>query len=95
MRNVQLITAAAALVSLASALPSYAADAAAGQQIFDSVCATCHQLQDKHYTGKSEADLETTLKGIVAGKVRHAKELTLSPDDITNVATYISASNQK
>lgn len=83
------------LVLLASARSSQAADAPAGQKIFESVCTTCHQLKDKYYAGKSEADLETALKGIVAGTIKHGKELTLSATDIANVATYISSSNSK
>jgi mono/diheme cytochrome c family protein len=95
MRDIQIVAGATAFVLLAAALPLYAADAGAGQKTFDSVCTTCHQLKDKYYAGKSEADLETTLKGIVAGKIKHGKPLTLSDTDITNVATYISDSNAK
>jgi mono/diheme cytochrome c family protein len=95
MRNTQIVAAATALALLAAAPLSHAADAAAGQKTFDSVCTTCHQLKDKYYAGKSEATLETTLKGIVAGKIKHGKPLTLSDTDITNVATYISDSNAK
>lgn len=95
MRNAQLTIGAIMLVLLAAAAPSYAADAAAGQKIFESVCATCHQLKDKYYAGKSEVDLETALKGIVAGKIKHGKALTLNASDIANVATYISSATTK
>jgi mono/diheme cytochrome c family protein len=95
MRNTQIVAGATMLVLLAAALPSYAADAAAGQKVFKSVCAACHQLKDKYYTGKSEAALETALKSIVAGKIKHEKELTLSDTDIANIATYISSGNPK
>jgi mono/diheme cytochrome c family protein len=95
MRNIQIVAGATTLVLLAAALPSYAADAAAGQKTFGSVCAACHQLNDKYYSGKSEADLETALKGIVAGKIKHGKQLTLSATDIADVATYISSGNSK
>ena len=95
MRNTRLVAAATVLVLLAAAPLSHAADAAAGEKIFKSVCATCHQLKDSYYAGKSEADLETTLKGIVAGKIQHGKPLTLSASDIANVATYISSANAK
>lgn len=95
MRNTQLVAGAMMLVLLAAAPLSHAADAAAGKKTFKSACATCHQLKDKHYAGKSEADLETALKGIVAGKIKHGKPLTLNASDIANVATYISSANAK
>ena len=95
MRNTQIVAGAAMLAMLAAAPLSHAADAAAGQKTFASVCANCHQLKDKYYAGKSEADLETTLKGIVAAKIKHGMPLTLSDTDIANVATYISSANAK
>ena len=95
MRNTQLVAAAIMLVLLAAAPLSHAADAAAGKKIFKSDCAKCHQLGDKHYAGKSEADLETALKGIEAGKIKHGEPLSLSPTDIANVATYISSAKAK
>jgi mono/diheme cytochrome c family protein len=85
-----VIIAAASIVSwLAFSNPASAADSAAGQKTFEGSCAACHQL--KSYAGKSEAVLETQLKGIVAGTVKHPKKLTLSATDIANVATYISS----
>jgi len=75
-------------------LPVHAADSAAGQKTFQSGgCAMCHQL--KSYAGKSEAELQTEIEGIVAGKVKHPKKLTLSGDDIANVAAYIAANEPK
>jgi hypothetical protein len=35
------------------------------------------------------------LNGIVAGTVKHPKKLTLSPDDIANVAAYIAANEPR
>jgi cytochrome c553 len=35
------------------------------------------------------------LKGIVGGTVKHPKKLTLSADDISNVAAYISSNEPK
>jgi len=83
----------AVVLLLASYGAAYAADSAAGEKIYQSSCAACHQL--KSYAGKSEADLQTKLKGIVAGTVKHPKKLTLSADDINNVAAYISSNEPK
>ena len=77
----------------AVALPAHAADSAAGQKIFSGTCAACHQL--KGYAGKSDAVLETQVKGIVAGTVKHPKKLALSDEDVANVAAYISSNEPK
>ena len=83
------VTAAAILLSIGISVPAAAADIAAGQQVFEHNCAACHQL--KGYAGKSDAELEAALKGMVAGTVAHPKKLTLSPADIADVAAYISS----
>jgi mono/diheme cytochrome c family protein len=86
--------AASALVGwIMSCIPVYAADSAAGQTIFAGTCAACHKFQS--YAGKSETELQTEIKGIVAGTVKHPKKLTLSADDIANVAAYISSNEPK
>jgi len=88
------ITFAALMASgFAFSAPASAADSAAGQKTFESVCAACHQL--KSYAGKSESDLVTQLNGIVAGSVKHPKKLTLSSTDIANVAAYIAGNEPK
>ena len=56
-------------------------------------CAACHKL--KSYAGKSETELQTEITGIVGGTVKHPKKLTLSADDIANVAAYISSNQPK
>lgn len=93
MRNTQLVAGAIMLVLLAAAPLSHATGAAAGEKIFKNICTTCHKLKDSYFAGKSAADLETALKGIVAGKIQHGKPLTLNASDIANVATYISSNN--
>lgn len=74
-------------------LPAGAADAAAGQKTFTTICAACHKVAD--YKAKSADQLQTTLKGIVAGKVKHEKKLTLSDSDIDNVVAFIKAQPAK
>ena len=83
----------ATLSMLAAALPAYPADTAAGQKIFSGTCAACHQF--KSYAGKSDAELQTDLKGIVAGTIKHPKKLTLSSTDIADVTAYISSNEPK
>ncbi len=93
MKTTRFIAVTATLGWLASTIPAHAADSAAGQKIYAGTCAACHQF--KSYAGKSETDLETQIKGIVAGTVKHPKKLTLSADDIANVATYIASNEPK
>ena len=45
MKTTRTIAAAALLGWLASCIPGYAADSAAGQKIFESSCAACHKLK--------------------------------------------------
>ncbi len=92
MKTTRTIAAAAVLGWLVS-IPSYAADSAAGQKTFQGICAACHKLQS--YAGKSETELQTEIKGIVGGAVKHPKKLTLSDDDIANVAAYIASNEPK
>jgi mono/diheme cytochrome c family protein len=87
------IGAAILLGWLVSSIPVHAADTAAGQKVFSGTCVACHKFQS--YAGKSETQLQTTIKGIVGGTVKHPKKLTLSDDDIANVAAYIAANEPK
>ncbi len=93
MKNSRIVAVAMTSALFIVALPAHAADSVAGQKTFEGTCAACHQL--KSYAGKSDADLETTIKGIEAGTVKHPKKLTLNAADITNVAAYISSNESK
>ncbi len=92
-KNAWIIAGVALLPCLVGSVAAHAADSAAGQKTFTATCAACHQL--KSYAGKSDAELETELKGIVGGTIKHPKKLTLSDDDISNVAAYISSNEPK
>jgi len=91
MKATRILAAAAVLALLSPCI--YAADSAAGQKTFESTCAGCHKL--KSYAGKSESDLQSELKDIVAGTKKHPKKLTLNDADIANVAAYISSNEPK
>ena len=79
---------AGAAAGLLLAQPVVAADSAAGKKIFDSICADCHELKD--HAGKPAADLQKTLKAIVARQKKHKKQLKLDDEQIANVAEYLS-----
>ena len=87
--RVSTITSAIFVMISSVVLPAKAADVAAGKKTFTTICAACHKLAD--YNAKSATELQTALKGIVAGKVKHEKKLTLSDSDIDNVVAYIKA----
>jgi mono/diheme cytochrome c family protein len=93
VKKTPLVAALCSMVFLAMTYSSRAADSVAGQKTFQTTCAGCHQF--KSYGTKSSADLETDIKGIVAGTVKHPKKLTLSDADVANVAAYIAANEPK
>ena len=93
MKNAPLTAAVSVVCLLVMSYSSHAADSAAGQKTFQTACAGCHQF--KSYGGKSSADLQVAIKGIVAGTVKHPKKLTLSDADVANVAEYIAANEPK
>ena len=83
----RIVKSLACLVSVAFTLPVSAADVAAGKARVESQCAECHKPSD--WSGESNAALESLIKDIVAGKVKHAKRrLQLSPQDISDIAAY-------
>jgi mono/diheme cytochrome c family protein len=90
MKAIQVM-AVSALVGWLYGVPAYAADADAGQKIFQKTCHGCHAKKMQVFAGKSASDLETAIKGIEDGSVKHPKKLTLSADDVSNVAAYISS----
>jgi mono/diheme cytochrome c family protein len=94
MKTSRTFAAAALLGWLAACIPGYAADSAAGQKTFETTCAACHKDM-KSYAGKSETDLQSAIKDIVAGTKKHPKKLTLNDADIANVAAYISSNEPK
>ncbi len=68
-----------------------AADVAAGKAEVDKVCSACHESAD--WKGKSAAQIETQIKGVVAGKTKHPKKLDLSDAQIADVAAYWASAN--
>ena len=73
---------------LAASVAASAADIAAGRNAFTASCSGCHQL--KGFAGKTNAELETELTGIVAGTKAHPMKLTLSRSDIVDISAFIA-----
>lgn len=78
---------ALAMTSLLSwALPTWAADAGAGKTAAGTKCIQCHEADD--WEGEDAASLESLIKDIVAGKVKHKSKLNLSAAEIADIAAY-------
>jgi mono/diheme cytochrome c family protein len=66
-----------------------AADAAAGRTVAQAKCVECHEADD--WEGENAASLESIIRDIVAGKVKHKRKLDLTPAEIANIAAYWGA----
>jgi mono/diheme cytochrome c family protein len=83
----------AALSLFAAAGVTNAADVAGGKAVAQAQCVQCHEADD--WTGESAGSLESLIRDIVAGKVKHRTRLQLSDTDIANVAAYWGQSSSK
>jgi len=63
-----------------------AADLQAGRSAAQSKCAECHAADD--WEGEDAASLESLMRDIVAGKVKHKRKLELTPAEMANIAAY-------
>ena len=65
----------------------WAGDAAAGKAVAQAKCAGCHQPAD--WKGETDAGLQSLLRDVVSGKVKHHKaRVELSDADIANIVAY-------
>ena len=85
--------AALAAVLLYLPLSSLAADVQAGKAAAQAKCIQCHEADD--WEGESAASLESLIRDIVAGKVKHKGVLQLSAAEIGDIAAYWGQSSQK
>lgn len=93
-RRSRSLPAVAALAVLpALPLPVIAADIQAGKAAAQSKCIQCHEADD--WEGESAASLESLIRDIVAGKVKHKGALQLSAAEISDIAAYWGESSQK
>ncbi len=79
----KIITLVASALWIGSAV---AADAAAGKSVANAKCVQCHEADD--WEGESAASLESLIRDIVAGKVKHKNKLELTPAQIADIAAY-------
>jgi mono/diheme cytochrome c family protein len=81
-------TIAIALLTLLTSA-TRAADVVAGRTAANAKCVECHEADD--WEGESAASLESLIRDIVAGKVKHKRKLELAPAEIANIAAYWGA----
>jgi mono/diheme cytochrome c family protein len=81
-----LIGMSLAFALLGGTLSAAAADVEAGKAKVQQICSECHEAAD--WKGKSEADLQSKIANVVAGKTKHPKKLQLTDAEIADVAAY-------
>lgn len=79
----QILVAAAAVLA---AMSASAADVQAGRAAAQAKCVQCHEADD--WEGEDAASLESLIRDIVAGKVKHKTRIELTPAEIANIAAY-------
>jgi mono/diheme cytochrome c family protein len=84
--NQGLRTALASVILVLVSISARAADAQAGKAAAQAKCVQCHEADD--WEGEDAASLESLIRDIVAGKVKHKGKLELAPADIANIAAY-------
>jgi mono/diheme cytochrome c family protein len=89
MKISRVIVVVAAATGLTSFGSTAYADAAAGKATFEGTCAECHEAAD--FEGESAQDLSTKIKGIVAGTQKHKQKLTLTDQQVADVAAFMAA----
>ncbi len=62
-----------------------AADTQAGKAASQK-CIQCHEADD--WEGEDAASLESLIKDIIAGKVKHKTRIDLTPAEVANIAAY-------
>lgn len=89
----RVLTVAVAVGVLGFAGDARAADAAAGKAVAQAQCVQCHEADD--WEGEDAASLESLIRDIVDGKVKHKTRLSLSPEQIAAIAAYWAESSRK
>ena len=76
----------ALLVGLGTTSAATAADSLAGKAVAQTKCSQCHEADD--WDGEDAASLESLIRDIVAGKVKHKGKLELTSAEMANIAAY-------
>lgn len=82
-----------AIAAAVCAAPAGAADNGDGKALAQARCVQCHEADD--WEGEDAAALESLIRDIVAGKVKHKTKLDLTPAQMSAIAAFWSASSNK
>ena len=74
------------IATLVCAGGAQAADVQAGRSAAQGKCSQCHEADD--WEGEDAASLESLIRDIVAGKVKHKRKVDLTAAEIANIAAY-------
>lgn len=69
----------------------HAADATAGR-VAAAACAECHEPRD--WEGETQAALESLIRDVVQGTVKHSRKIALGDAEIANLAAYWAAASK-
>ena len=87
--RIELRVSGIAALALMVCIPAFGADVAAGRTAAQAKCVQCHEADD--WEGESAASLESLMRDIAAGKVKHKGKLDLTPAEMANIAAYWAA----
>jgi hypothetical protein len=74
-------------LAMFASLSVHASDIEAGKTKVQQLCADCHRPKD--WSGETNAALESLIKDVVAGKVKHSqRQINLTPQEISDIAAY-------
>jgi mono/diheme cytochrome c family protein len=82
----KLVTAGSVATLMAWTAGVQAADVEAGKAKVEEICADCHDPAD--WEGEDAATLQSMIKDVVSGTVKHKKKLDLTDAEIANIAAY-------
>jgi mono/diheme cytochrome c family protein len=86
MRLPSIRAIASVLATSCLLVSAHAADVQAGKAVAQAKCGQCHAAGD--WEGEDAPSLDSLMRDIVAGKVKHRTKLELTPTEIANIAAY-------
>ncbi len=82
-----------ALACLVCAGVAHGAEIAAGKGVAQTKCGSCHDATD--WDGETTVSLESLIRDVAKGAVSHKQKITVSDDEVKEIAAYWVASSAK
>ncbi len=77
---------------LLGSFDAIAADPSAGKMAA-AQCADCHEPKD--WVGETQAALESLIRDVMQGRVKHTSKITLTDAEISSIAAYWASGSKK